>query len=130
MVVAAGVLLLAGCPKEPPPPPPAPPPPPPLTESTLPPTGAPDFHIDFEIQHGDDPKQLIVAGSVRNTGSRATRELKVWVEAVDGAGTRVLPPREFYPEDQEVAPGGIARFRVFLPNDPAIRTVRVEAYGK
>jgi hypothetical protein len=88
-----------------------------------------DFHVDFDLQHGEDPKQLIVTGSVRNTGSRATRELKVWVEAVDGAGARVVT-REIYPDDQEVAPGSAARFRVVLPNDPAIRTVRVEAFGK
>ena len=123
------MLVLAGCPKEPPPPPPAPPPPPPLTESTLPATGAPAFEIDFDIQHGADPKEIVVAGTVRNTGSRATRELKVWVEAVDDAGARVVT-RETRPEEQEVQPGGAARFRVVLPHDPAIKTVRVEAFGK
>lgn len=123
------MLLLTGCPKEAPPPPPEPPPAPPLTESTLPPTGAPAFQIDFDIEHGANPKELIVQGAVRNTGSRATRELKVWVEAVDGAGARVVT-RETYPDQQEIAPGEAARFRVVLPNDPAIRTVRVEAFGK
>jgi len=95
----------------------------------LPPTGTVDFQIDFDMQHGDDPKELIVTGSVRNTGSRATKDLKVWVEAVDAAGQRVVG-REMYPEQQEVAPGSTARFRVVLPNDPAIKTVRVEAFGK
>lgn len=70
-----------------------------------------------------------MVGTVRNTGSRATKELKVWVEAVDAAGARVVT-RETFPEQQEIAPGDAARFRVLLPNDPAIRTVRVEAFGK
>jgi hypothetical protein len=128
VLVAAGALLL-GCPKQPPPPPPEPPPPPPLTESTLPPTGEPAFEIDFEFQRDADPKQLVVLGSVRNTGSRASRELKVFVEAIDAAGARVVT-RDTYPDAQVVAPGSATRFRVLLPNDPAIRTVRVQAFGR
>jgi len=66
---------------------------------------------------------------VRNTGSRASHDVKVWVEGLDGGGSRVARG-EALPTPQEVAPGTEARFIVRLPNDTAIRTFHVEAIGR
>ena len=66
---------------------------------------------------------------MRNTGSRASHDVKVWVEGLDAAGSRIARD-EALPTPQEVAPGTEARFIVRLPNDAAIRTFHVEAVGR
>ena len=64
-----------------------------------------------------------------NTGTRASRDVKVSVEALDDHGIR-LAETEVYPTPQEIPPGGAARFVARLPNNPAIRTFHVEAIGR
>ena len=126
-MLAAG-LLVAGCRK---PSPPAPEPAqPPLAESPLAPSGAPAFEIgQLDWKRSEDDRALWVEGTVRNTGTRASRDVKVWVDGLDAAGVR-LARTEVLPEPQEIPPGGAASFRAQLPNDPAIRTFHVEAIGR
>jgi len=66
---------------------------------------------------------------VHNTGSRASRDLAVWVEGLDAHGA-VVARAEALPTPQAVPPGRTATFVVALPNDPAIRSFHVEAVGR
>lgn len=128
MLLAAGALVALGCAAQKPPPPP--PSPPPLAETPLPPTGSAEFEIG-PIRHTatDDDRSLIVEGTVRNRGSRASRGVRVWVSGLDANGLRVARS-EVLPTPQEIPPGTAATFVARLPNDPAIRTFHVEAIGK
>jgi hypothetical protein len=123
-------LLAAGCPPRTPPPVPPPPQPPQLSETPLPPSGAPSFEIGpIDSKRSEDGRELYVEGTVRNTGTRASRDLKVRVDGLDERGTQ-LARAEAFPTPQQVPPGSSARFVVRLPNDPAIRTFHVEAIGR
>jgi hypothetical protein len=125
-------LLLAGCPRHPeapktPEPEPAQPP---IAETPLPPSGTPQFEIGpLAERRSDDGAALYLESSVRNTGTRASRDVKVSVEALDDRGIR-LAETEVWPDPQEIPPGGAARFVARLPNNPAIRTFHVEAFGR
>ena len=66
---------------------------------------------------------------MRNTGTRASRDVKVSVEALDDRGI-LLAETEVWPDPQEIPPGGAARFVARFPNNPAIRTFHVEAFGR
>ncbi|GEM_PF-1406068 len=66
---------------------------------------------------------------MRNTGSRASRDLAVWVEGLDAHGT-VVARAQAFPTPQVVPPGHTATFVVALPNDAAIRSFHVEAVGR
>lgn len=66
---------------------------------------------------------------MRNTGTRPSRDVKVWVDVFDEGGTR-LARAEALPTPQEIPPGTAATFVVRLPNDPNIRTFHVEALGR
>lgn len=128
MLVAA--LLLAGCPKPHEVPKTPEPAQPPIAEAPLPPSGEPQFEIGPISEHkSEDGTALYVESSVRNTGTRASRDIKVAVEALDDHGIR-LAETEAYPAPQEIPPGGAARFVARLPNNPAIRTFHVEAIGR
>jgi hypothetical protein len=128
--LTVALVLAAGCPRRPAPPPQPEPSQPPLAEAPLPPSGAPRFEIGpLDWQRSEDGRELYVEGSVRNTGTRVTRDLKVWVDGLDANGLR-LARTEVLPNPQEVPPGGTARFVVRMPNDPAIRTFHVEAIGR
>ena len=106
------------------------PPEPTIAEAPLPPSGAPHFEIGpLNEQRSDDGAALYVESSVLNTGTRPSRDVKVSVEALDEHGMR-LAETEVYPTTQEIPPGGAARFVARLPNDPAIRTFHVEAFGR
>ena len=70
-----------------------------------------------------------MTSSVRNTGTRASRDLKVWVDGLDESGMR-LARIEVVPAPQEIPPGAAASFVARLPGDPAIRTFHVEAIGR
>src|SRR5262249_10652188 len=120
-------LAVAACAKAPPPPPPATSvAPPPLAETPLPPTGTAAFEVGAISQTGSgDGHDLYVESSVRNIGSRASREVKVWVDGLDASGGRVARV-EALPTPQEIPPGAAASFVVRLPNDPAIRSFHVE----
>ena len=129
LAAAVAALLLAAC-RQPAPPPPAPPPVPPLTESQLPASGAVHFEIGaIEARRSDDGRDWLVSASVRNTGTRASRDLMVTVEGLDEGGTRIADT-ELHPDPQEIPPGGAASFVARLPGKDAIRTFHVEAIGR
>jgi hypothetical protein len=62
-------------------------------------------------------------------GTRESRNVKVWVTALDAGGGRVAEV-EMLPDPQAIPPGGMARFTARFPNNPAIRTFHVEAFGQ
>ena len=122
--------LVTACVRKPKPVPPAPPAKPALTESTLPESGLPSFEIGrITDRTSDDHRDLFVEGTVRNTGTRASRDVKVWVEALD-AGNQRVAEGEALPTPQEIPPGTAASFVVKLPNTPGIKTFHVEAIGR
>jgi hypothetical protein len=131
-VVALAVVALASaaC-RRPAPPPPTPEPAPPLiAESTLPPSGTPHFEIGpITPTRSSDGSEWLVESSVRNTGTRTSRDIRVRVYGLDDNGVR-LARTELSPEQQEIPPGGAATFVAHLPGDAAIRTVDVEAVGR
>jgi hypothetical protein len=123
-------VLALGCTRRPPPPPPTPAPLPPLTEESLPPSGTAEFQIGpLEQRPSADGREMFVEGSVRNTGSRDSRSVRVVVEGLDADGNRIAAT-EVLPTPQAIAPGTAATFVGRLPNDPAIRTFHVEAVGR
>ena len=63
---------------------------------------------------------------MRNTGTCASQDVKVWVDVFDADGAR-LARAEALPTPQEIPPGTAATFVVRLRNDPEIRTFHVEA---
>jgi hypothetical protein len=96
----------------------------------LPPSGTADFAIGpITEMRSNDGRSVFVESTVRNTGSRPSRDVKVWVYGLDAGGARVAQA-ETLPVPQEIPPGRAARFVVRLPNDPAIRTFHVEAVGR
>ena len=112
------------------PPPPPPPTPPPLAETPLPATGTALFEIGPITQTvSQDAQELFVESVVRNVGSKPSREVKVWVDALDAGGVSVAQV-EALPTPQAIVPGTAARFVVRFPNDPAIRSFHVEAVGR
>jgi hypothetical protein len=122
-------LLATTCARPAPPERPSPAPPR-LTESPLPPSGAAEFAIGpITETRSADGAQVFVEGTVRNVGSRASRHVLVWVNALDQSRTR-LARRQVIPTPQEIPPGAEAGFIVRFPNDPAIRTFHVEAIGQ
>ena len=72
---------------------------------------------------------MFVEGTVRNTGSRASRDVGVTVEGLDANGARVVAA-DALPTPQSIPPGTAATFVVRLPNDPAVRTYHVVAIGR
>lgn len=123
------VACVAGaCARRPEPAPPLPPPP--LAEAPLPPSSTAEFAIGPIAQTPSaDGRTLYVEGTIRNTGARASKQVKVWVEGLDTDGHAVART-ETLPTPQEIPAGGAAKFLVELPNDAAIRTFHVEAIGK
>jgi hypothetical protein len=76
-----------------------------------------------------DGRETFVEGSVHNRGTTPTRDIRVWVFGLDAAGN-VVTRADGQPTPQLVLPGGNARYLVRLPNDPTIKTYRVEAIGR
>jgi hypothetical protein len=100
-----------------------------LTEEPLEPTTTAEFVIGpIDQKASADARDLFVEGTVRNIGSRASRNVTVTVEGLDATGG-VVARAETLPTPQAVAPGTVATYLVRLPNDPAIKTFRVEAIG-
>jgi hypothetical protein len=126
----AGAALALGCARQAPPPPPPAPPPPPLTEESLAPSTTAEFQIGpIKETASTDGAAVFVEGTVRNVGSRPSRDVKVSVEGLDSGGTRVVSA-DTLPTPQAIAPGTSATFVVRLPNDPAVRTYHVVAIGR
>jgi hypothetical protein len=123
--------LAAACAPAPPAPPPAalpPLPPPPLVEEPLPGDMALEVGPIRQTESADR-RTVFVDGTVRNVGSRVTRELHVRVVALDADGTPVATADD-RPSPQEVLPGTAATYTVRFANDRAIRTFHVEAVGR
>jgi hypothetical protein len=76
-----------------------------------------------------DGREAWIEGSVRNRSARPTTEIRVVVSGVNAEGA-VVSSAEASPTPQLVVPGGSARYRVRLANDPSIITVHVEAIGR
>ena len=66
---------------------------------------------------------------MRNTGTRPSRDVTVWVEGLDASGERVARA-EALPTPQAIPPGTAGTFVVRLPNDPTIKSFHVEAVGR
>lgn len=130
VVLIALVAIATGCPRKSRPKPIPEPAAPPIAEAPLAPSGAPHFEIgDIDWKRSDDARELFVQGTVKNTGTRSSRDVKVWVDGLDAGGIR-LARTEVLPNPQEIPPGGVGKFLVRMPNDPAIRTFHVEAIGR
>lgn len=122
-------MLLGACAKQ------APEPPPvritsdaPQERPTLPTTS--DFSIGpIRDTRSADGMALFVEGTVRNTGSRPSRDVTLWVSGVDAGGRAVVRVKTLA-TPQLLPPGSSATWLVRLPNDPAIRTYHVEALGR
>jgi hypothetical protein len=128
-VVLIAATAGAGCARKPPEPPPAPPRI--IHEQPLRPTPT-----TIDIQVGPptwtdtaDGRDTWVEGSVRNRGSRPTREITIWVTGLD-AGGNVVSRADGSPMQQLVVPGASTRYRVRVANDPSIKTFHVEALGR
>src|SRR5207245_1140364 len=72
---------------------------------------------------------VFVEGTVRNVGSRPSRDVQVTVEGLDASGARVVSA-DTLPTPQAIPPDTSATFVVRLPNDPAVRTYHVVAIGR
>ncbi|MCW5889795.1 MAG: hypothetical protein KIT14_04515 [bacterium] len=123
-------MALGACAKQ------APEPPPPvrfsdeMQEERLPPSTTADFSIGrIRDTRSADGMALFVEGTVRNTGSRPSRDVTVSVAGV-GAGGNVIVRVKTQPTPQLIPPGSSASWLVRLPNDPGIRTFHVEAIGR
>ena len=126
----AAAALVVGCARQPPPPKPASPPPPPLTEEALPPSTTADFAIGpINETRSAEGTTVFIEGTVRNTGSRPSRDVTVTVEGLDADGMRVVSA-DTLPTPQAIPPGTTASYVVRLPNDPAVRTYHVIAVGR
>ena len=76
-----------------------------------------------------DGSAIYVEGTLRNTGSRDTRNAKVWLEGLDAAGN-VVAKGEAFPTPQAIPAGGSATFVVQLPNDPSIKRFHAQALAR
>ena len=125
----AAAALVVGCARQPPPKP-ASPPPQPLTEEPLPPSTTADFAIGpINETRSAEGTTVFIEGTVRNTGSRPSRDVTVTVEGLDADGMRVVSA-DTLPTPQAIPPGTTASYVVRLPNDPAVRTYHVIAVGR
>ena len=76
-----------------------------------------------------DGQTVFIEGTVENVGTRPSRTITVWVNALDESGT-ARERVQVLPTPQDVPPGTVARFVVQLRNDPLVRTYHVEAIGR
>jgi hypothetical protein len=121
--------IALGCHPRPAPPPPAPAAPP-LSEESIAPSTSAEFEIGpIKQTVGEHDTLLFIEGTVRNVGTRPSRDVKVWVEGLDDA-SNVVAREETLPDPQEIPPGTVGRYLVKLPNDPKIKTFHVEAIGR
>jgi hypothetical protein len=125
----AAVWLAGACAKQAPASPPVR-----ITNDPAPQRPAPPTTTDFTIgpirdTRSADGMALFVEGTVRNTGSRPSRDVTLWVSGVDANGRDVVRVKTVA-TPQLLPPGATATWLVRLPNDPAIRTYHVEALGR
>jgi hypothetical protein len=120
----------AACASQPPEPPPAPP----RIVHGQPPLQPTPTTIEMQVgpptwTETADGRDTWVEGSVRNRGSRPTREITLWVTGLD-AGGNVVSRADGSPMQQLVVPGASTRYRVRVANDRSIKTFHVEAIGR
>jgi hypothetical protein len=129
--VLLAAVALAACQKRPkPPPPPDVPPAVFLRDPSLPPSTTVDLVIGpLKDSTSADGTTILVEGTLRNTGSRDTRNAKVWLRGLDAAGN-VVAQAEAFPTPQGIPAGGTATFVVQLPNDPAIKRFHAAAMAR
>jgi hypothetical protein len=129
--VLLAALTLAACQKRPkPPPPPDAPPAVFLRDSTLPPSTTVELVIGpLTDTTSADGTKIFVEGTLTNTGSRDTRNAKVWIRGIDAAGN-VVAEGQAFPTPQGIPAGGTATFVVPLPNDPAIKRFHAAAVAR
>jgi len=128
VLVAAAVLACHKAPK----PPPGPDVPPAvfLRDSPLPPSTTVELKIgQLTDTTSTDGTRIFVEGTITNTGSRDTRNSKVWVRGIDAAGN-VVAEGQAFPTPQGIPAGGTATFVVQLPNDPAIKRFHAAAIAR
>ena len=110
--------------------PPAPPPTPALSEEPLAPPERLDVAIiDFHETPGPDRKTVTVTGTLVNRGTRATRQVRVHVEALDKGGA-VVVSADPVPSTQLIAPGSTSTFAVTFENRPDIDRYHAEAISR
>ena len=111
-------------------PPPAPPPTPALSEEEIAPVERLDVAIiDFHEAPSPDRKTVMVAGTLVNRGTRATRVVHVRVEALDKDGG-VVVSADPAPSTQSIAPGTTAMFAAVFENRPEIDRYHAEAMSR
>jgi hypothetical protein len=124
------LAVATACRARPAPPPPTTVAPPPLTEAPLEPSGAAALAVGpIHETRSADGQAVFVEGTVENVGTRATRTITVWVNALDESGM-VIQRVQALPTPQDPPPGTVARFVVTLHDDPRVRTYHVEALGR
>jgi hypothetical protein len=110
--------------------PPAPPPTPALTEEQIQPTERLDVQIiDFHETPSPDHKTDTVTGTLVNRGTRATREVRVHVEALDKNGAAVSSTNPA-PSTQVIAPGATATFSATFEGRADVDRYHAEAISR
>ena len=101
-----------------------------LRDTPLPPSTTVELKIGpLTDTASADGTRLFVEGTLTNTGSRDTRNSKVWVRGIDAAGN-VVAEGQAFPTPQGIPAGGTATFVVQLPNDPAIKRFHAAALAR
>lgn len=109
---------------------PAAPPTPALSEEAIAPPERLDVAIiDFRETPGPDRKTVTVTGTLVNRGTRATRQVRVHVEALDKAGA-VVVSADPLPSTQLIAPGSTSTFAVTFESRPEIDRYHAEAISR
>ena len=129
-MLLAAAALVACRPHPKPPPGPDPPPAVFLRDTPI----APSTVVELKIgpltdTTSADGTRIFVEGTITNTGSRDTRNSKVWVRGVDAAGN-VVAEGQAFPTPQGIPAGGTATFVVQLPNDPSIKRFHAAAIAR
>jgi hypothetical protein len=130
LVSGALIVAVSGCVPPAQIPPPAPPPTPVLTEEQIAPVERLDVAIiDFHETPNPDRKTVMVTGTLVNRGTRATRVVRVHVEALNKDGV-VVVGADPTPSTQSIAPGTTATFAAEFENRPEIDRYHAEALSR
>jgi hypothetical protein len=98
-------------------------------ESLAPPERLDVAIIDFHETPGPDRKTVTVTGTLVNRGTRATRQVRVHVEALDKEGAVVVSANPV-PSTELIAPGATSTFAVTFESRPEIDRYHAEAISR